>query len=145
MINIHLVTYFNVASSGVVVGSDLLLKTATVAIYHREDAGVYQKEKEETNLHDYIRSKGFELIKVTHVVMDVLQTLQSKAQEEPERYGTLLKQAERDYQQLKRDAEFFPHKQGVYEYGIDAYPLILKNLTGGYWGAHCMTAALQRG
>lgn len=77
--------------------------------------------------------------------MDVLQTLQSKAQEEPERYGTLLKQAERDYQQLKRDAEFFLHKQGVYEYGIDTYPLILKNLTGGYWGAHCMTAALQRG
>jgi len=38
----------------------------------------------------------------------------------------------------------FPYKKEMYENGIDAYVLNLENITGGYGGAHCMTAAIER-
>jgi arginine deiminase len=65
MIDMHLDTYFNVASSGVVVGSELLLKAAKVEVYRRQGQSVYKKEKEEPNLHDFIRAKGFDIINIT--------------------------------------------------------------------------------
>jgi arginine deiminase len=169
MIDMHLDTYFNVASSSVVVGSELLLKKAKVEIYHREGKGIYQKEEEETNLHDFIRGKGFDIINITtleqmsyasnflcikdgtilavevdRIVKDVLNNLTSEANADPQRYGKLLAQAKKDYQDLKNEGQFFPHKKEVYQHDIDAYPIILENLTGGYGGAHCMTCALLR-
>lgn len=169
MINMHLDTYFNVASSSVVVGSDELLKRARVEVYRRESEGTYNKQKEETNLHDYIRSKGFDIINITtleqmsyasnflcvkdgmilaveveRIVKDVLKNLESNAKRDPARYGRLLDQARKDYEHLKSEGGFFPHKKQIYEHGIDTYALIIKNLTGGYGGAHCMTCALTR-
>ena len=38
----------------------------------------------------------------------------------------------------------FPHKKEVYQYDVDAFPITLANLMGGYDGAHCMTAMLER-
>ncbi|MGC1122622.1 MAG: hypothetical protein WBA22_16185 [Candidatus Methanofastidiosia archaeon] len=76
---------------------------------------------------------------------DVLENLKTQAHSDPNRYGKLLAQAEKDYEDLKNEGQFFPHKKEVYQHGIDAYPLILTNLTGGYGGAHCMTCALKRG
>lgn len=170
MIDMHLDTYFNVASSGVVVGSELLLKRARVEIYHREGEGAYKKDKQETTLHDYIRKKGFSIINLTTLeqmsyasnflcikdgtilavevdreVKSVLQNLEFQAKRNPHRYEPLLEQAKKDYQKLQNTAEFFPHKKEIYQNGIDAFPLILTNLTGGYGGAHCMTAIIERG
>ena len=169
MIAMHLDTYFNVASSSVAVGSELLLKRAKVEVYHRQGTGVYKKEKEETNLHDFIKGKGFNIIDITtleqmsyasnflcikdgtilavevdRTVKNVLNNLASEASANPERYGKLLEQAKKDYQTLKNEGQFFPFKKEIYQHDIDAYPIILENLTGGYGGAHCMTCALER-
>jgi arginine deiminase len=170
MINMHLDTYFNVASSKVVVGSELLLRRAKVELYKRESDGIYKKEKEESNLHDFIKGKGFDIINITtleqmsyasnflcikdgtilaveveRIVRDVLNNLDAMAAKDPTRYSRLLDQAKMDYHNLKSEGGFFPHKKEIYEHDIDAYPLIIKNLTGGYGGAHCMTCALDRG
>jgi arginine deiminase len=169
MIAMHLDTYFNVASSGVVVGSELLMKRAGVEIYHRE-GDTYRREKEKTTLHAFIRAKGFDIIDLTtleqmayapnflcirdgtilavevdRTVKNVLATLTSRAETEPDRYGALLARAEKDYRLLKSEGQFFPHKKEIYCHDIDAYPVILQNLTGGYGAAHCMTCALERG
>jgi arginine deiminase len=39
MVAMHLYTYFNVASSGTVIGSELLMQRARVEVYHREGDG----------------------------------------------------------------------------------------------------------
>ncbi|MDA4114510.1 MAG: arginine deiminase family protein [Thaumarchaeota archaeon] len=170
MVDMHLDTYFNVASSGVVVGSELLLKAAKVDVYHRKGKGRYGKSAKTTSLHDYIKGKGFEVVNLTtleqlsyasnflcvrdgvilavevdRIVRKVLGGLESKSKRNPERYGRLFAQAKKDYQALKDEARFFPNKKEFYEFGIDALPIALTNLTGGYGGAHCMTAALHRG
>ncbi len=169
MVNMHLDTYFNIASSGVAVGLELLLKEATVDVYQRAGKGKYEKREGSSSLHSYIKDWGFEIINITTLeqlsyasnfltikdgqiiaveverdVRDVLKDLKSKAAEDPVKYGRLEIQAEKDYEYLKSESEFFPHKRLIYEYGIDAYPLVLKNLTGGYGAAHCMTAVLER-
>jgi arginine deiminase len=141
-----------------------------VELYKRQSDGIYKKEKEEPNLHDFIKGKGFDIINITtleqmsyasnflcikdgtilaveveRIVKDVLTNLASMAKSDPARYGKLLDQAKKDYEDLKREGRFFPHKREIYEHGIDAYPIIMENLTGGYGGAHCMTCALKRG
>jgi len=169
MIDMHLDTYFNIASKGVAVGLKSLLKGAKVDIYSRTGPGEYEKEKESTDLLSYITGWGFDVVDITTLeqlsyasnfltikdgtilavevergIKDVLFNLKSKAKAEPARYGALLEQAEKDYEFLKNESEFFPHKKEIYQHGIDAYPMVLKNLTGGYGAAHCMTAALER-
>ena len=169
MVNMHLDTYFNIVSKEVAVGCELLLKNAMVEIYHRSDDG-YIKTTEEMNLHDYILSKDFDIINITtleqmayasnflcirngtilavevdRVVKNVLDKLRLKAIAEPERYKKLLSQAKKDYRELRLQGQFFPHKKEIYQHDIDAYPLNLVNLTGGYGGAHCMSCALKRG
>ena len=171
MMDMHLDTYFNVASQGVVVGSETLLRGAEVDVYHRESGGRYSTDPgNRTTLHDYIREKGFEIINITtleqmayasnflcirdgrilavevdRTVPDVIANLKAKAERDPGRYGRLLSQVEKDYRYLRNEGQFFPHKKEVYQNDIDAYPVILENLTGGYGGAHCMTCAVKRG
>ncbi|TLX93660.1 MAG: amidinotransferase, partial [Thaumarchaeota archaeon] len=163
--------YFNVASSGVAVGSETLLKRAAVEIYYREGKSIYKKSgSKATNLHDYIKSKGFSIINLTTLeqlsdasnflcikdgtilavevdrqAKNVLESLSYQAGQHPTRYGRLLDQAQKDYQHLKDTAGFFPHTKEIYHHRIDAFPITLTNLTGGYGGAHCMTAILERG
>ena len=171
MMDMHLDTYFNVASRGVVVGSETLLREAKVDVYHRESGGGYSAEPgSRTTLHDYIREKGFEIIDITtleqmayasnflcirdgrilavevdRTVPDVIANLKAKAERDPGRYGKILSQVEKDYRYLRNEGQFFPHKKEIYQNDIDAYPIILENLTGGYGGAHCMTCAVKRG
>lgn len=83
-------------------------------------------------------------VEVDRLVKKALQGLESQAAREPRRYRKLFDQAKKDYHDLQGTAEFFPHKREIYANGIDAFPLILTNLTGGYGGAHCMTAVLER-
>lgn len=169
MVDMHLDTYFNIASSGVAVGLEPLLKEAKVDVYQKISKGEYEKQKKQTDLFSYIKEWGFDVVNITTLeqlsyasnfltikdnqilaveverdVKDVLHNLKEKANDDPVRYGKLLLQAQKDYEYLKSESEFFPHKKRIYEFGIDAYPLVLKNLTGGYGAAHCMTAALER-
>jgi arginine deiminase len=170
MIDMHLDTYFNVASSGVAVGSETLLREARVDVYTKVANGTYTKADFTTNLHDYITGKGFDIINITtleqmayasnflcirdgkilavevdQIVRDVIVNLKAKADRDPKRYGKLLAQVEEDYRHLRNEGEFFPHKSEIYQHDIDAYPIILDNLTGGYGGAHCMTCSVKRG
>lgn len=169
MVDMHLDTYFNIASSGVAVGLEPLLEAAKVDVYEKVSKGEYEKQEVQTDLFSYMKDWGFDIVNITTLeqlcyasnfltikdnqilaveverdVKDVLQNLKEKADEDPLRYGKLLLQAEKDYKDLKCESEFFPHKKRIYEFGMDAYPLVLKNLTGGYGAAHCMTAALER-
>lgn len=173
MITMHLDTYCNVAANGVVVGSKTLLEQAQVEICHRSGSG-YEPEKitgrkNRESLFSYLRGKGFDLIDVTtleqlayapnflcirdrtilsvevdRVAGRVLENLRIKAAAEPARYGNLLAKSEEDYRKLRFEGQFFPHKKEVYRHDIDAYPIVLENLTGGYGGAHCMTCAVRR-
>jgi len=169
MVNMHLDTYFNIVSKEVAVGCELLLENALVEIYHQSNDG-YIKTSEEMNLRDYLISKDFDIIniktleqmayasnflcirngtilavEVDRVVKNVLEKLRAKAIAEPYRYKKLFNQAKKDYRELRLQGQFFPHKKEIYQHDIDAYPLNLVNLTGGYGGAHCMSCALKRG
>lgn len=170
MINMHLDTYFNVASSKVVVGCGMLLGEANVEIYKNDGKGKFEKAGNDTKLDQYITQKGFEIINITtleqlcyasnflcirdgqilaleveRIVDDVLGNLEIITRNDPEKYSKLLEQAKKDYEHLKSEGQFFPHKKELYQNDIHAYGLDLKNLTGGYGGAHCMTCVIERG
>jgi arginine deiminase len=169
MVSMHLDTYFNIAADGVAVGNPLLLEKAAVEVFHRMGDG-YERDREIYSLDRYIREKEFECIEITtleqlcyasnflcvrhgecispdtnQIAPFVLKRLEIKARANPEKYSALLRQAEKDYNTLRGDAEFFPHKKGVFAHGIEMNPLHLTNATGGYGGAHCMTCVLRRG
>lgn len=167
MINMHLDTYFNFASSDVAVGCVPLLKLAKVEVYRRR--GEYQKE-ERTNLFDYINSKGFRIVNITtleqmcyasnflclregkilcidtyRVAKNVLRKLELKASVDKYRYGVLLEQARKEYEELKTKKNFFPMKEELSNLGVKVEIVRLDEITGGYGGAHCMTATISRG
>ncbi|MCK8518338.1 arginine deiminase family protein [Methanoculleus sp. 7T] len=169
MIDMHLDTYFNVAGSGVVIGSEVLLRRAQVDVYHRTNEG-YEPSGEAASLYDYIRSKGFAVIDLSileqlsyaanvlcvrdgsiltvegeRVMKTVLLNLERKAARDMARYGRLLRSAQQDYRRIRSEGQFFPHKAEFYRHDIEVYPLHLENLTGGYGGPHCMTCTLERG
>lgn len=168
MLNMHLDNYFNVLSKGVALGCEPLLKATVVDIYQRSGDG-YQKLDEKMNLQEYILSKGFDFINITtleqmayaanllcirdgtiltveveRIVKDVIEKLKIKAKTDLKGYNKLLSQVRKDYRYLRHEGQFFPHKSEIYQHDIEAYPLNLKNLTGGYGGAHCMTCPLKR-
>jgi len=168
MLNMHLDNYFNVVSQGVAVGSKPLLETTRVDIYQSTTDG-YQKSPGETNLYEYMASRGFDFINITtleqmayasnllcirdgtvlaveveRIVKDVIDKLRLRAKADPEGYGKLFAQVKKDYRYLRQEGQFFPHKKEIYQYDVEAYPLNLSNLTGGYGGAHCMTCPLKR-
>ncbi len=169
MVDMHLDTYFNVASRDVVIGSTLHMHNAKVEVWHNDGNG-YSCEPETTTLYDYMRRSGFEIIELSVLeqlsyasnflcIRDrqilsievernfeaVLANLAQRAGRDSRRYGKLYAHALDDFDRHRRDGHAFPHRRELYEYGIDAYPIIVKNLTGGYGGAHCMTCALSRG
>ena len=169
MVDMHLDTYFNVAGSGVVLGSELLLRRARLEVYCRSDEG-YEPSGETTSLYDYIQSKGFSVIDLSileqlsyaanvlcvrdgtilavegeEVMRKVLLNLERKAARDPERYGRLLHHAKEDYRRLQSEGCIFPKKPEFSRHGIEVCPLHLENLTGGYGGPHCMTCTLERG
>ncbi len=168
MVDMHLDTYFNAASEGVVMGSEVLLRRAAVEVYYRTSSG-YERTGSETNLYDYIREKGFSIIDLRtleqlsyaanflcvrdgtiltvegeRIMKKVLENLERKAASDVERYGRLLEQAKHDYRAIRNEGQFFPHRKELYRHDIEAYPLMLENLTGGYGGPHCMTCPLER-
>ncbi|HMA05003.1 MAG TPA: arginine deiminase family protein, partial [Methanomicrobiales archaeon] len=168
MVNMHLDTYLNFPNEGVAVGNPDLLREAKVTVYHREGGG-YTRAGAAGTLPEYLTGKGFDIIPITTleqlcystnflcvrggacITPDastlapiVLKRLGEKAQDHPAKYGRLLSQAEHDYQNLRNESEFFPHKREVYAHGLEMTTLLLTNATGGYGGAHCMTCVLAR-
>ncbi|MCD4774949.1 MAG: amidinotransferase [Candidatus Aegiribacteria sp.] len=169
MINMHLDTYFEAASSDVVVACVELIREAQVEVY-RKDGLCYTRTDADTNLYDFIRGKGFSVVPITVLeqmayaanflciedgrilavdvergIDAVMKSIASITAENPQRYGKLYEQAKKDYETLTSEGRFFPHKPELRKLGIDAYPVVLENLTGGYGAAHCMTCALNRG
>ena len=168
MFDMHLDTYFNVAGKELAVGSETLLKLAEVEIYEKKE-GRYGKKREKTNLSDYLKSKGVEVINLSvleqmsyasnflcisdrkilavdssAVIKKTAARISKLADEEPKHYGPLNLQIRRDYALLSQRGTTFPNRKKLSEYGIDGISIDLSNLTGGYGGAHCMTAAIYR-
>lgn len=159
MVNMHLDTYFNIAGDGLVISSVELSRKARVEIYVKEEKGKYSPGGV-TNLYDYMRSKGFSFINLriseqlsyssnfltlsNRKIMavnapDVLDKLLNENVFTGELRNTILA----DIQKNGKDS-LFPRNPEVAREGIDVIQLKLSELTGGYGGAHCMTAALNR-
>jgi arginine deiminase len=167
-VNMHLDTYLNFPKEGVAVGNPALLREARVTVWRRSGEG-YERAGPGGSLMEYLVAKGFGLIEITtleqlcystnflcvrdgacvtpdasYLAPIVLRRLGEKARADPGKYGRLLSQAEHDYQSLKTESEFFPHKREVYAHGLEMTTLLLTSATGGYGGAHCMTCVLSR-
>ena len=168
MLDIHLDTYLNVAGEGLAVGSETLLKLAKVDVYERRE-GSYKKTPEKKTLWDYLKSKSFEIITLTMleqmsyasnflclgerkilaaesgaIIKKTVSRISKLAEEAPRHYGALNLQMRRDYTMLSQKGNAFPSRKKMSEYGIDYIVADISNLTGGYGGAHCMTAAINR-
>lgn len=168
MVNMHLDTYLNLASSNVAVGCIPLLKLARVEVYKKRGRE-YQRAKA-TNLFEYLTSKRFRIVEITtleqmcyasnflclregkilcvdtyRVAKNVLRKLRLKAREDPYRYSKLFKHVSNEYHQLSSKKNFFPMKDELLKYGVKFDTVRLEEITGGYGGAHCMTATISRG
>ncbi len=169
MVNMHLDTYLNIAGRGIAVGCVPLLKRARVEVYKRSGKG-YARRPGPSNVHDYLASRGFTIVPITtleqmcyasnflclrdrrimaveveRVAEKVLKNLEARAKLLPHRYGRLFQEARREHEELRMSGQFFPHKRELSDLGVDATPLQLQEITGGYGGAHCMTCVLSRG
>ena len=169
MLDMHLDMYFNVAGSSTVVGSGLLMRGASVDIYQKEGRGRYSKVRGRRNLYEYIKGKGFNIIELSTleqlsyasnflcvrdgviiaistelVAKPSLEYIALKARSDPHRYGALHAEMTKEYNRFRGTGQIFPHNRELLENGIDFYAVNLQNLTGGYGGAHCMTAPIER-
>jgi len=168
MINMHLDTYLNIAGKNVAVGCEPLLKRAQTEVYRKTSNGKY-KQIGLTNIHEYLIKRGFRIVPITtleqmcyasnflcvkdhhilaveveKVAERVLKNLEAQAKTYPKRYSRLFEHSKREYRELRENGQFFPHKKELYELGVEATPIMLDEITGGYGGAHCMTCALNR-
>ena len=159
MVNMHLDTYFNIAGDGIAVGSEELMKKAKVSIF----SGRIREELEpvrETTLYQYLREKDFNFINlgvseqlsyssnfltlsdrkiITVNVSNVLDRL-LKEHVFPE---NVEREVVSDMNRIGKE-NLFPNRKEIKDLGIDKITVNLSELTGGYGGAHCMTAALER-
>ncbi|MCY0851718.1 MAG: arginine deiminase family protein [Thermoplasma acidophilum] len=158
MVNMHLDTYFNIAGDGVAVTSEYLASRARTTIYGRSSNGNYECVGE-TTLLEYIRSKGFNIIDltipeqlayssnfltvrdrriVTVDVRSVINRLISDGAFDPVTEDIVKRELP------KIEGNIFPERNDVSGAGIEYVNAELIELTGGYGGAHCMTATLNR-
>jgi arginine deiminase len=169
MIDMHLDTYFNVPGEGVAVGCRPLLDRARTDVYHRVSSGEMVRAGPSLLLPEYLKGKGIEIVGISTLeqmsyasnflcvhdhrilavevepeVDRVLGGLEAAARADPRRYGALLAVARKDRAELREHNEFFPHKAALRDRGVEAVPLTLTEITGGYGGAHCMTCAVRR-
>lgn len=169
MIDMHLDTYLNIPGKGVAVGCLPLLKRAKVEVFHRTPDGRYRKTSGNPVLYDFLNERGFKVVPITtleqlcyasnflcvrdhhilavevdRVVERVMKNLEEEAAADPHRYRALLQQAKKEFTDLKESNRFFPRKKEFDELGVEATPIPLQEITGGYGGAHCMTCAVSR-
>ncbi len=159
MVNMHLDTYFNIAGDGVAIGSAELMRKAKLTVFagHGDQRG---KTLRQCTLFEFLKEKHFNFVElgvaeqlayssnfltikdrriITVNVSNVLDRLLNE--------GIFPKYIE---DQVKADLgrrgrnDLFPNNRSVREMGIEHIEVKLTELTGGYGGAHCMTAALSR-
>jgi arginine deiminase len=169
MIDMHLDTYLNIPGKGLAVGCGPLLDRARTQVFSRSGRGALRRVGPTVSLREYLRGKGFEVVEISTLeqmsyasnflclrdrkilavevedeVDRVLTGLATAAREDPHRYGALFALARREREALLRTNDFFPHKRALRERGVEAVPLDLREITGGYGGAHCMTCVTRR-
>ncbi len=169
MIDMHLDTYLNVPGRGLAVGCEPLLKNARTEVYRRNGRGRWTRDPRPRSVHDYLTEQGVEIlpistleqmsyasnflcltdrrilaVEVEQEVDRVLEGLTQAARRNPHRYSALLALAKRERTELREGAGFFPHKAAVRDRGVEVVPLSLREITGGYGGAHCMTCVMNR-
>ena len=159
MVNMHLDTYFNLAGDGVAIGSCELIRKAKLTVYAGR-GNQRGKPIRQTTLLEFLKEKHFNFVElgvaeqlgyssnfltvkdrriVTVNVSNVLDRLLNE--------GIFPKYVE---EQVKSDlnrhgrSDLFPNNKAVRDLGIEHIEVKLSELTGGYGGAHCMTAALSR-
>ena len=159
MVNMHLDTYFNLAGEGVAVGSTELMQKARLTIYAggKSDRGEILGR---TTLYKYLKSHNYNFIHLglseqlayssnfltisdrKIITVNVSSVLERLLREHvfPD---YVEKEVVSDLNRRGKDS-LFPHSNEMRDYGIDNIPVGLSELTGGYGGAHCMTAALER-
>ncbi len=158
MVNMHLDTYFNIADSGVAVTSVELAKKAETEVFVRE--GTVYKSSGKTRLYDFLKDRGYSFVdlsvaeqvsyssnfltisgsKIVAVRSEnVLRKLLGDSVL-PQSVVRIVKES----MSSSGTEKMFPFSKAVKEHGIDAIDLDLSELTGGYGGAHCMTASLSR-
>ncbi len=158
MVNMHLDTFFNIAADGVAVTSVELSRKAGVTVYGRS-GDEYIKTGEST-LYEYLAEKSFNFVDLS-----IAEQMSYSSNFLTLRNGTIvavnapdvlkrllrigifpsnLQQAIKKEMSSVRDNEMFPFSRSVKEMGIESLVVNLNELTGGYGGAHCMTASLIR-
>lgn len=157
MINMHLDTYFNIADSGLAVTSTQLCRKAKTFVYAVENGEV--KLVATTNLFDYLKEKGYSFLDLR--ISEQLSYSSNFLTLGPRKIiavnaGNVLKRLltgghfdpairDRVQKDIQANGEaFFPDSKAVRDSGIDVIKAELSELTGGYGGAHCMTASLRR-
>lgn len=159
MVNMHLDTYFNLPGKDLAVTSPELANKAKCSIYHKEGSEVTLSSK--TSLGEFLKSNGINIIPLSIAEQmsyssnfltfrnnqilavdsrSVLKRLMSENIFQPK----IQKILEREIQKAGNE-KLFPNSQPVKEYGIDFISANLSEITGGYGGAHCMTASIRRG
>ncbi|HTW77259.1 MAG TPA: arginine deiminase family protein [Thermoplasmata archaeon] len=169
MIDMHLDTYLNVPGNGLVVGCEALLRGARVDVYRRGRGGRLVRDRARRTIIDYLKEKRFELVPISTleqmsyasnflclkdrriVAVEVEQEidrvvagLETAARANPHRYGALLALVRKEREELREGRGFFPHTAALRDRGVDVVPLNLREITGGYGGAHCMTCVTER-
>jgi arginine deiminase len=170
MIDMHLDTYLNVPGAGLVVGCRPLLDRARTEVYRRSPGRPFLRVGPAVSLTEYLTRRRLEIvgistleqmsyasnflcvrdrkilaIEVEDEVDRVLATLAGAARADRRRYGGLLALARKERAALGSANEFFPHTSALRDRGVEVVPLDLREITGGYGGAHCMTCVTRRG
>ncbi|MEM0140269.1 MAG: arginine deiminase family protein [Ferroplasma sp.] len=157
MVNMHLDTYFNIAADGTAVTSVELAKKAAVNVYSRNN-GKYGMDYK-TTLYDLLMQEGWNIINLgiseqlsyssnfltisenRIVAIDSIKIIKKLIAEnvfDASTKNAILKDIE-----IKNGA-IFPQSKEIRDSGIDIIKLDLSEITGGYGGAHCMTATIDR-
>ncbi|MFY9717018.1 MAG: arginine deiminase family protein [Thermoplasmata archaeon] len=169
MIDMHLDTYVNVPGSGLAVGCAPLLDRARTRTYRRNGRGTMVPEPKTASLREFLLGKKFRIVEITTLeqmsyasnflclsdrkilaveverqVDRVIATLGRAANENPHRYRALLSLVRKERERLREERRFFPHTRSLRDVGVEAIPLSLEEITGGYGGAHCLTCAVRR-
>jgi arginine deiminase len=170
MIDMHLDTYFNVPGERIAVGCQVLLDAARVEVHRRTGRRGMVRRPKSLSLSEYLAEKEFEVVplstleqmsyasnflclkdrkilavEVEQELDDVMGGLANLAQRDPHRYGALWALVQKERDELRQGRGFFPHLAAMRDRGIEVVPLGLREITGGYGGAHCMTCVLDRG
>ncbi len=169
MINMHLDTYFNVPGDGLAVGCGPLLDRARTVVYRRRGRRGFEADGSAVSLRAFLASKKIDLIEISTLeqmcyatnflcvrdrqilavdvereVDRVLANLGRAARIRPHRYAALFDLVRRERELRRGSGDLFPRSRALRDRGVEVVPLDLREITGGYGGAHCLTCVVRR-